>query len=103
MNISPKAAADIKEAVHYYAHEASVQVAARFRDEFRGATVLLAERPDIGSHRFSHLVRHIELRVWSLDRFPFRLFYSVDSVSVTIHAVVHERRRVTRGLLRSVT
>jgi len=102
IDISPRAAADIRATVRYYAREASSATAVRFRDEFRAAALLLAERPAIGSHRFSHLTSEVELRVWSLDRFPFRLFYYADDEAVHILAVTHESRHISRALLRPV-
>lgn len=93
-DITPRAAADIREAVRYYAQKASPEVAARFRDEFRTACAVLAERPGLGSLRFAHLLEGVELRTWWLNRFPFRLFYVVEGDTLHVLAVEHERRNL---------
>jgi toxin ParE1/3/4 len=77
-------------------------VATRFRNEFRAACAILAEHPGIGSHRYAHLLEGAELRTWSLDRFPFLLFYIVKGDVLRVLAVEHERRNITRRLLRAV-
>jgi len=93
--ITPRAASDVKEAVRYYTNEASPAVARRFRDEFRDACTVLASNPGIGSRRFAHVFEFGAVRTWSLDRFPFRLFYAVDGDTLKVLAVDHERRNVT--------
>ena len=93
--ITPRAASDVKEAVCYYTKEASPAVARRFRDEFRDACSVLASNPGLGSRRFSHVFEFGAVRTWSLDRFPFRLFYMIDGDTLKVLAVDHERRNVT--------
>lgn len=98
--IRPRAEFDLEEAIDYYHRVASPEVADRFINEFLAARDLLAERPGIGSRRFAHLLPGAILRFWSLDRFPFRLFYLVEGETLQIVAVDHERRNVTaRSLL----
>lgn len=94
--IRPRAASHLEEATDYYNRVASPEVAQRFINEFRSACELLAERPSIGSRRFAHLLPGATLRFWSLDRFPFRIFYLVEDGILQIVAVDHERRNVTK-------
>jgi toxin ParE1/3/4 len=94
--IRPRAVADIEEVIDYYNQYATPETAERFLAEFRTARDLLAERPSIGSRRFAHLLKGGALRVWSLDRFPFRVFYIVEDETLQIIGVDHERRNVTR-------
>lgn len=98
--IRPRAAADLEEATDYYTLQASPEVAERFVKEFENACSLLAERPGIGSRRFAHLMPG-SLRTWSLDRFPFRVFYLVEDGTLQIVAVDHERRDVTSSVFLS--
>lgn len=98
--IRPNAAADLEEAIDYYTLQAFPEVAERFVQEFENVCALLAERPGIGSRRFAHLMPG-GLRTWSLDRFPFRVFYLVEDGTLQIVAVDHERRDVSSsGFLR---
>lgn len=95
--IRPRAAFDLEEAVDYYSQVASSEVAERFINEFRNACNLLMEFPGVGSRRFAHLMPG--LRFWSLDRFPFRLFYLVEENTLQIIAVDHEKRNLTKNRL----
>ena len=99
--IQPEAAAGVEAAVDYYAQVASPALAERFVTEFETACVYLAERPGIGSLRFAYLLEGMELRTWSLTRFPFRLFYVVEGNVLSILGVEHESRRLTPMPIRS--
>ena len=99
--IRPQAAADLNEIIDYYVLHASPDTAERFIAEFREALHLLSERPNIGSRRFAHLLKGGALRVWSLDRFPFRIFYTIAEENLDILAIDHERRNLSKkNLLR---
>lgn len=102
LEITPFARLQVKDVVRYYVKEASPAVAGRFRDEFREACKFLAENPGVGSLRFAYLLPEIEVRIWSLNRFPFRLFYILDSDVLRILAVDHERRNIRLSLLKGV-
>lgn len=94
--IRPRAAASLEEAADYYNRVASPEVVERFINEFRAACDLLAERPNVGSRRFAHLLPGVILRFWSLDRFPFRIFYVAEDDTLQIIAIDHERRNLTK-------
>ncbi|MEB0140298.1 MULTISPECIES: type II toxin-antitoxin system RelE/ParE family toxin [unclassified Undibacterium] len=95
LEITPFARSQVKDVAHYYVKHASPAVAARFRDACR----FLTEHPGAGSLRFACLLTGIALRTWSLQRFPFRLFYVLDGSVLRILAVDHARRDVTPSLL----
>ncbi|WP_374045666.1 type II toxin-antitoxin system RelE/ParE family toxin [Massilia sp. YIM B04103] len=97
VQIRPGAAAQIEDVVDYYTN-ASPAVARRFISALQSAIDLLAQNPQVGSPRFSHLLPGRGLRFWKLTRFPFRLFYTVDQTTLEVIAVDHERRRPKRGL-----
>ena len=100
--ITPFARTQVKAVSQYYALNASPIIASRFRDEFKAAIQLLANNPAIGSLRFSHLMADVELRTWSLHRFPFRIFYTAADGVLCVIAVEHERRDITAALLKQI-
>lgn len=92
IDIRPRASAQIDDAVDYYSTVASPDTAQRFIDSFQAACHLLAQRPDVGSRRYAHLLPGLESRCWTLDHFPYRIFYVHEQSELQILAVVHERR-----------
>lgn len=62
--IRPRAVIDLEQVIDYYNQFATPEIAERFIAEFRAARNLLAERPEIGSRRFAHLLKGGALRVW---------------------------------------
>jgi len=92
---------DAEDAQDWYA-AAAPGLGDAFADEFLAALTVLAEMPGIGSRRFAHLYPNIPLRTWSLDRFPFRIFYAVDGDTLRLYRLCHERRHVTKALPRHV-
>ncbi len=92
---------DANDAQDWY-DDASPGLGEAFTEEFLSTLAALAEMPGIGSRRFGYLYPRIDLRVWSLDRFPFRIFYAVQGNVLRVYRVCHERRNVTKSLLRQV-
>jgi toxin ParE1/3/4 len=101
LNVLPRASADAEEALTYYA-AVSPALRQAFRDNLGAALHLLCEMPGIGSHRLAHLLPGAALQVWSLDRFPFMVCYRATGDRLHVVRIVHERRNVTRALLRAV-
>lgn len=103
LEISDLAKAGARKAYAYYRDEepGSLAVAEQFEVEFIAACRFVAENPGVGSSRFAHLLRGIELRTWSLNRYPFRIFYVINNDGETLRVldVGHERRDVTRASL----
>jgi toxin ParE1/3/4 len=89
---------DAAEALAYYAAISPV-LRISFRDNLSAALTLLCGLPGIASRRFSHLFPGIDLRTWSIDRFPFRIFYAVDGELLRVFRVEHEMRNVMPGML----
>jgi toxin ParE1/3/4 len=90
---------DVSNAQDWY-EDATPGLGEAFSEEFLTALALLADMPGIGSRRFAHLYARIDLRCWSLDRFPFRIFYAVQGNTLRVYRVYHERRNVKKSLLR---
>lgn len=98
LNVRSSAAADLAEVLAHY-EAAARGLPDAFLKQLEIALNLLREHPNIGSRRFSHLFPDIDLRTWSLDRFPFRVFYIVEGDTLHILRVDHERRNVTAATL----
>jgi toxin ParE1/3/4 len=99
IELRPAARSDVGEALAYYAGISAV-VAEGFNREFLEALSLLAESPHVGSRRYAHFTRAGDMRFWRLDRYPFLLFYRVEGSMLIVGRLIHERRRITRNLLR---
>lgn len=98
LNVRSSASADLAEVLGYYAN-ISPELPDAFLKQLDMALTLLRERPHVGSRRFAHLFPDAQLRTWSLDRFPFRIFYIVDGETLQVLRVDHERRNVTSSTL----
>jgi toxin ParE1/3/4 len=98
LDVSALAEDDAAEALAYYA-AISPALRQSFRDKLVAALTLLCELPAIGSRRFAYLFPGIDLRTWSLDRFPFRIFYAVDGDTLRIFRIDHEMRDITADTL----
>lgn len=98
LNVRSSASADLAEVLAYYA-ELSPELPEAFLQQLDIALTLLRERPHVGSRRFAHLFPDVPVRTWSLDRFPFRIFYMADGDTLHVLRVDHERRNVTSGTL----
>jgi toxin ParE1/3/4 len=98
LEVSALAEDDAAEALAYYA-AISPELRQSFHDKLAAALALLCDLPDIGSQRFAHLFPNVKLRTWSIDRFPFRIFYTVDGEHLRVLRIDHEMRDVTPGML----
>jgi toxin ParE1/3/4 len=85
--LHPAAEAELGDAAHYYATQASRAIADAFLAEYERVIQLLVENPQRGPHLEGRL------RVYHFDRFPFCV---IDDVNVAtgprIFAVAHQRR-----------
>jgi len=99
LDVQPLAVVEMADALAYYS-DISPNLGKQFDEQLDAALALLCASPGLGGRRFAHLYRHIDLRCWSLDRFPFRIFYAVHGNSLRVYRVCHERRNITKALLR---
>lgn len=87
VEIDPAARAEFDAAVDYYLAHASSVIADRFISEFADTVRRLAQQPEIGAPE-SARSRSLHLR-----RFPYKPIYWIDSETVIVVAVAHQRRR----------
>jgi len=99
ISLSPVAQRDILDISDYYA-DASATLAERFIEELQRSLHGLTQHPDKGSRRYAHLLPDRSLRTWPLDRFPYLLFYRSHNETLKLLRVLHERRALTRKLIR---
>lgn len=92
------AAADIDRAVADYRTHASSDVAIGFVDDLEAAINHIQDHPLTGSLRFSYELEIPELRSWSLERFPYLIFYVADADRIDIWRVLHAKRDIPTHL-----
>jgi toxin ParE1/3/4 len=85
---------DERQAIQYYAREAGLDVALRFREALREAYQAIGERPAAGSSRYADLVGIRGLRSRKLNRFPFLLFYAQGQDRIAVWRILHAQRDI---------
>ena len=98
VELRARAARDIEAAVDYYAVEAGEDVTLRFISELDEAFGHLANFPQSGTLRWSHELGIPELRSWSLQRFPYIVFYVDSPFALDVWRVLHGRRDIPASL-----
>jgi plasmid stabilization system protein ParE len=86
LEFHPEAEQELIEAAGFYQRELP-GLGERLEDEVRRATDLLLAQPQIGSPVGA------DLRRFSLNRFPYTLYYSVSADVLRVEAVAHQSRR----------
>jgi len=79
------ARSDIKEVIQYYKQERP-ELSFDFLRELQSTIYLLRTHPKIGA------VREKNIRKFSLDRFSYDIFYSIENDRILIAGVLHQRR-----------
>lgn len=90
---------DVEQALDAYLQEAGEETALRFIDALERTYRNISERPRAGSSRFAHELDLPGLRVWSLRKFPYIVFYRVQSDHVDVWRVLHQKRDVPAWLV----
>lgn len=85
---------DVDDAVAYYRDEAGPQTALDFIDSLEAAIEHLCAYPFSGSLRFAFELEIPDLRSWTLQRFPYLVFYVPDDDRIDIWRVLHARRDI---------
>ena len=98
VELRARAARDIEGAVDYYAAEAGEDVALRFISALTEAFGLLAGFPHSGTLRWSHELGIPGLRSWSLQGFPYVVFYVDRPSALDVWRVLHARRDTSASL-----
>jgi len=98
LKLRPAARGDANAAQDWY-DDAAPGLGEAFTDELLSVLAFLAEHPSVGSRRYAHLLPDESLRFWSLDRFPFLVFYRVVGEVLDVVRVLHERRDIEASLI----
>jgi toxin ParE1/3/4 len=94
---SPQARVDIEEAIDYYVAQAPHMVD-RFIDAVETATAHIQRAPGTGSPRYAGELNVPGLRFWTLNTFPFSLFYIEQDDHLWIIRLVHMSRDIPASL-----
>ena len=92
MRRSAQATEDLEQAFDYYFDVANIEVAERFSDEVDRAMSHIAQHPGTGSLRYStpKTSETFAVRFWTLNRFPYAIFYVEGKEDVHIIRVLHQ-------------
>jgi toxin ParE1/3/4 len=92
VRIRPRADADIDECFAYLAQN-NAGAALRFLDAVRDACALLADRPGMGSCRYTHVSALNGLHMWPMEHFPnYLLFYLEHPDHIEVVRLLHAAR-----------
>lgn len=94
-----RASLDIDDATAHYLEHAPPGVADRFVLAFERALVHIAEQPGTGSLRHAQAARIEGLRFWTLNPFPFAVFYVERINRIDVLRVLHQASDVPHHLL----
>ena len=89
---------DLESASSYYVDEADVATAIRFVDAVETATRRIGRNPRLGSLRFAYKLAVPDLRVMSVGKFPYLLFYLERETSVDVWRLLHTSRDIPASL-----
>lgn len=89
---------DLESASSYYLAEADVVIAIRFVDAVEATAQRIGRNPRIGSLRFAYELSLPDLRVMSVGKFPYLLFYVERESSVEVWRLLHTSRDIPEGL-----
>ena len=92
------AISDADTAFDYLLAEAPPGTAANFIDALQQALDHLSQHPLTGSLRFAFELDIPELRSWSLNRFPYLVFYVCNDGDVDIWRILHAHRDIPASM-----
>lgn len=84
-----QAARDVDGIVAFYLDEGAESAALGFVDALQEAYLHIGRHPATGSPRYAHELNLPGLRVWSLKRHPYLVFYVEQPASVDVWRVLH--------------
>ena len=94
---SPQVRADIENTIDFYLVEAS-HMADQFVDALEKALVHIQRSPGTGSPRYAVELAIPGLRFWTLNKFPFSLFYIEQDDHLWVIRLVHMKRDIPASL-----
>ena len=85
-----RATQDLDDAFAYYFDVANLDLAEQFRSEVGHAMAHIARHPATGSRRYAHSLEGAALRFWTLNRFPYSIFYCERPETIDVIRVLHQ-------------
>jgi len=92
------ASRDVEDAVDYYLKNAGETIALGFVEALELAYLQIASQPGSGSPRYAHELDLPGLRAWSLQRYPYLVFYVERPSHIDIWRVLHGQRDIPAWL-----
>lgn len=89
---------DADAAFGYLLEEAPPGTAANFVEALQRALKHLSQHPLTGSLRFAFELDIPELRTWSLNRFPYLVFYVCNNDHVDVWRILHAHRDIPTSI-----
>lgn len=93
-----QAVSDLERAFEYYFDVANLRVAEQFRDAVAQALHHIEHHPATGSMRYTVSNVKPPLRFWTLNRFPYAVFYFAHSEHINIVRVLHQSADIPQHL-----
>lgn len=93
-----EARGDVEEALTFYLNEGAASAALGMIDALEKAYAHIARHPATGSPRYAHELNLPHLRVWSLKRFPYFVFYREQPDHIGVWRVLHGHRDIAAWL-----
>ena len=89
---------DVDDALAYYLGEKAIQASLGFIDALEQAYRHISQFPASGSPRYAHELNLPELRLWSLDGYPYLVFYVEQPEHVDVWRILHSQRDIPEFL-----
>lgn len=93
-----QAVSDLEDAFAYYFDAANLALAERFRDAVAEAVRHIEHHPGTGSSRYNFASAEIPLRFWTLNHFPYAVFYFAYPERTDIVRVLHQASDIPQHL-----
>ena len=93
-----RATFDLESASSYFVDETDVATAIRFVDAVEATARRIGRNPRLGSLRFAYELAIPDLRVMSVGKFPYLLFYLERETSVDVWRLLHTSRDIPTSL-----
>lgn len=84
-----QATQDIDKAIDHYIDVANFDLAERLVSEIALALSHIGRHPGTGSPRYANLGGEVGVRFWTLDQFPYAVFYVERTEVIEILRVLH--------------
>lgn len=93
-----RATQDLEDAFAHYIDVADVFVAERFMNEVERAIAHISQHPGTGSPRYSQILGNEQFRFWTLNKFPYAVFYLERVDYIEIVRVLHQSQNIAAHL-----